>query len=1257
MVRILMTEEPPSRIVLWTREIPKAASTLVVFLGALVLLGWVLDLQLLTSIFPGQTSMRPNSAAAYIFGGVALWMLQESQEASPSRLRQRVGQVCAVMVVALGALTLGEYLISVNLGIDQLLFRDLQMPIIGLAPGRMTPIGALSLVFLGCSFLSLGWSMKSGFQPSELLALAVVFDGMLGLLDCILHPEFTLMGTAPSSSLVLCMLGAGLLTAHPEHQFRKLLESSHPGGAAFRRLLPVAVIVPLILAALVGEGQVVGLFSRYVGLTLLVVMTMTAFVLVVMWTTASMDKVDKARQLAAVELQARARQQAAIADLGHHALKDVSLPVLLDSAVELVARTLNVEYSKVQELLLDHRALVLRAGVGWDDGLVGHAVVEAGPESQAGYTLASERPVIVQNLREEKRFIPSPLQVRHCVVSGLSVIIPGRDRSFGVLGAHTRQARTFTADDVNFLEAVANILAAAIERRRTEEDLRRFNRAIRTMSECNLAMVRATTELELLQRICNILVDQGGYRMAWAGYAERDEARTVRPVAVAGADEGYLASVKITWADDRLGHGPTGTAIRTRRPSVVRNIMNNKDFIPWRKDAASHGYASTTALPLFVNGQPLGVLRVYAEAPDAFDEEEIKLLMELADDVAYGVQALRTRVERAEAAEALRESEERFREMAENIREVLWMVDPTRTRILYVSPSYETVWGRSPEAIFEQGHGWLDAIHPEDRGRVQEALGGDLPQQQFEVEFRVVWPDGSIHWIRDRSFPIRNQRGQAERIVGISEDITERRLAGEALLESEERYRQLFNQMNVGCALLEVICNAQGVPYDASFVDVNPAFERITGYAKETVADEKVSNVFPQIKPQWFEKLGLVALTGESIHFEGYSDIFEKHFDVTAFRPRPRHFAIVFADITERKQAEQRLEEAERKYHSIFENAMEGIFQVREDGTLLTANPALARILGYSTTQKFMEEVRNLDQRLYIEPRNPSGFIPLLRQQGAISEFEAQMRRRDGKQIWVMGSAYAVCADDGKVLYYEGTLRDVTEHKKAEEVLRRLSSQLLHAQDDERRRIARELHDSTGQYLSALSMNLSWMNQPSCALDPKARSVVRESIDLVKRALSEIRNFSYLLHPPVLDEYGLCAALRWYVHGFSQRSGINVDLDAPQNLPRLPRHVETALFRVVQECLTNVHRHSGSKWATISLHLKSGGLLLEISDEGCGISAGPEGPGARDERLGVGIAGIRERMRELGGRLEIKSDSHGTVVRVSLPLELKEVTG
>jgi signal transduction histidine kinase len=163
-------------------------------------------------------------------------------------------------------------------------------------------------------------------------------------------------------------------------------------------------------------------------------------------------------------------------------------------------------------------------------------------------------------------------------------------------------------------------------------------------------------------------------------------------------------------------------------------------------------------------------------------------------------------------------------------------------------------------------------------------------------------------------------------------------------------------------------------------------------------------------------------------------------------------------------------------------------------------------------------------------------------------------------------------------------------------------------------------------------------------------AVVEESIALVEQASSEIRDFSYLLHPPMLDEYGLSVALQSYVQGFSQRSGIGVDLDLPRDLPRLSQLTETALFRVVQESLTNVHRHSGSACARIRLEQNSGSLMLEVADEGKGM------PSAGGARVGVGLAGIRARMRELGGRLEIETNSHGTTVRATLPLELEEAS-
>jgi PAS domain S-box-containing protein len=227
-------------------------------------------------------------------------------------------------------------------------------------------------------------------------------------------------------------------------------------------------------------------------------------------------------------------------------------------------------------------------------------------------------------------------------------------------------------------------------------------------------------------------------------------------------------------------------------------------------------------------------------------------------------------------------------------------------------------------------------------------------------------------------------------------------------------------------------------------------------------------------------------------------------------------------------------------------------------------------------------------------------------------------------------------------------LRDITMRKLAEESLRQLSAQVLRAQDDERRQIARELHDSFGQNLAALDLNLESIKQSASNLDARTRGVLAESLELVKRCAQEIRDFSYLLHPPMLDDYGLASALRWYVQGFARRTGIEVFVDIPDDLPRLPLGVETALFRLVQECLTNVHRHSGSPSVSIRMVQESNRFSVEVRDQGRGMATAAPGPGAR--RPGVGVLGMRERMREKGGTFEIESNSQGTIVRASVPV-------
>jgi signal transduction histidine kinase len=220
----------------------------------------------------------------------------------------------------------------------------------------------------------------------------------------------------------------------------------------------------------------------------------------------------------------------------------------------------------------------------------------------------------------------------------------------------------------------------------------------------------------------------------------------------------------------------------------------------------------------------------------------------------------------------------------------------------------------------------------------------------------------------------------------------------------------------------------------------------------------------------------------------------------------------------------------------------------------------------------------------------------------------------------------------------------------ANQNLRKLSARLLQLQDDERRRIARELHDSVGQMLAALNMNLSTARADIERLS-KTANALADSESLVHEMTSEVRTISHLLHPPLLDEAGLSSALRWYVDGFSLRSKIKVDLDLPEDFGRLPRESETAIFRVVQECLTNIHRHSESAIAKIRLRQRDHEVMVEIADKGKGIP-----PEKREEMSsssgapGVGIRGMRERLRQLGGTLEIDSNGSGTVIAARLPI-------
>jgi len=359
-------------------------------------------------------------------------------------------------------------------------------------------------------------------------------------------------------------------------------------------------------------------------------------------------------------------------------------------------------------------------------------------------------------------------------------------------------------------------------------------------------------------------------------------------------------------------------------------------------------------------------------------------------------------------------------------------------------------------------------------------------------------------------------------------------------------------------------------------------------------------------------------------------------------------------DITEREKAQAALRDSEERFRATFEKAPIGICELAIDGAFERVNPHLCEMLGYSGDEMLALGASDLTHPEDVAPTSALVDEVL---QGKRKTFELDKRyiRKDGAVVWAHANFTLLRDAAGNPKAFIAVLEDVTARKLAEEAIQALPAQLLHAQDEERRRIARELHDSTAQDLAVVSMNLGRIEEWMEGRDAWAANLLGDSLAVLAQANRDLRTLAHLLHPPMLDELGLAGALRHYVEGFSQRSGIEVELDSPANLERCPEEIETALFRVVQESLANVHRHSGSKSARVRLVHAGENIELTITDRGRGLPAGLQLDTAEEARVGVGISGMRQRMRQLGGQLKITSDAEGTTVRAVLPFRAKDL--
>jgi PAS domain S-box-containing protein len=367
------------------------------------------------------------------------------------------------------------------------------------------------------------------------------------------------------------------------------------------------------------------------------------------------------------------------------------------------------------------------------------------------------------------------------------------------------------------------------------------------------------------------------------------------------------------------------------------------------------------------------------------------------------------------------------------------------------------------------------------------------------------------------------------------------------------------------------------------------------------------------------------------------------------------------------------LQESEDRFRLLIEGVQDyAIFMLDPDGRVRNWNKGAKRIKGYDRAEIIGKHFSCFYPEEDLRNGKPEWELEVAAKEGRFED-EGWRVRKDGSRFWANVIITAIRDDGGKLIGFGKVTRDFTERmqmertlqeevaqrreaelhlRNSEKSLRELSLHLLRTQDEERRRIGRDLHDSLGQCLTALKIKLDMLASLTGQKNGEAASEIAECVRLAEESLKEVRTISYLMYPPMLEEMGLESAIRWYVDGFSARSGINTTFEVANELGRLRRDVELALFRVLQESLTNVHRHSGSQTAHIRLLASKGMVTLEVTDTGKGIPSGLLEQSGQDwtGALGVGLRGMNERMRQLGGSLEVVSTEKGTAVSATVPV-------
>lgn len=915
------------------------------------------------------------------------------------------------------------------------------------------------------------------------------------------------------------------------------------------------------------------------------------------------------------------------------------------------------------------------------------------------------------------------------------------------------------------------------ELKQAQDEQQKINRALRMLSVCNMVLAHAENEEQLLARICKLIVRTGGYRMVWIGYAQHDEGKSVRAAAKFGFDTCSVESVRVSWADRESGCGPTGLAIRTGTTQVKQRVEMKSQMEEWHDATPACGCQSCIALPLKDPERTFGALTIYATEADAFDVEEIKLLEELADNLAHGIIMQRLRARNRQAEEELLRSEERFRLLVQHLPQRIFVKD-INSRYLSCNELFAGDLGIEPDAIIgktdfdffskeeaeayrasdryvlETGNtklgertrvrnggqeilstikvpfrdpqgavigvlgmfwdvteqrraderirrseqnlaeaqrivrmgswqldlrgnvlSWsdenyrifgvdrekfgasyetfLDVVHPDDRELVNKAYTESVKNKTpYDLVHRLMMRDGRVKYVHERGETYYDEDGKPLRSVGTTQDISERKAL-------EERRNQLSEAIKHSGEAIGLADQNNRIIY------VNPAFSRLFGYSMEEAVGKTVDELIgvpeescaqPRQTYEFAERRG--TFRGETSRRTKDGRIVPVLLTLSAVRDehgRTTAFVANLFDLTERKKAEAELLRQKQFMWQVIDTDPNLIFVKDAAGKCLLANQALADCYGLTTQQMIgkhpLEFNPNRNEALaYLEADRKV----IESRQELISTTTAM--RPDGRQHWYLSIKRPLVEPDGTVNVL-GISVDITEQKLAQmklaesyNELQRLSSHLENLREEERAKVARDLHDEMGALLVALKMRVAWLASKLPAEMPLLAEETGHISALVADAIAAMHQTVMDLRPNLREGFGFAATVEDYVKKFEQRTGIECNLVMPEEGLELEGSQSITLFRILQESLNNVAKHSHASSVNIVFTEQDKSLSLVIEDNGIGFN-----PTEHKERS-FGLLGIRERALMMGGKTSITS-TPGKGTQVSVTFTPHEAAG